>query len=211
MPLHIDCSRRAEPIALQLKPPGRPADAEGKFRVLCRDRRNCEARERRARLRRAALAQKQTGDAAIAGTQCQPPARGKIEDCGIAPYFHDHCRKAGAAEPLLEDPERLAGFFHADRDQPFGIESKARETGTVGNARFPRRTRLADPENRPCIGARQKRDQPRGKPMRRTGPTHLRATYFMQRAERQPATEHPVERGKAEREKARTLSGRPRG
>lgn len=207
MPLHIDCSGQSEPIALQLKPPGGPADAEGEFRVLCRKRRNCEARARRTRLRRAALTQEQTGDAALAGTERQPPARGKIEACGIAPYFADRRGKAGAAKSFLEDPECLAGFFDAHRDEPPGIESEARETGAVGYACFARRTGLAHPENRTPVSARDPRDKSSRETMRRTRRTHLRAADFVQRAERQPAAEHPVERGKAKRKQ----TGRPRG
>jgi hypothetical protein len=47
--------------------------------------------------------------------------------------------------------------------------------------------------------------------MRRTGSANLRAANLMQRAEREPPAEHPVERRKAERQKPGALSGRPQG
>jgi hypothetical protein len=211
IPLQVECAGRAEPVALQLKPPCRLTDTEGKFRVLCRPRCHFKTGERRAGLRRTARAQEEARDAAIAGAKRQTAARGEIEDRGIAPHFRDRRRKTGATQSLLEDPERFAGLLHADNQQPTGIESEPRKAGTVWHACFACRTGLADPENRTRIAVREKRDQPRDKTMRRTGGANLCAANLMQRAEQEPAPQRPVEWRDTKRQKPGALSGRSRG
>jgi hypothetical protein len=123
----------------------------------------------------------------------------------------DDCGKAGAAQPLFENPERLAGLPDTHRDEPAGVETEACKTGTVGNACLARRARLAHPENRTPVGAREKSGERGGEAVRRTGCARLDAADLMQRAEHEPAAEQAVERRKAEGKQTGTSNGRPRG
>jgi len=125
--------------------------------------------------------------------------------------FGNDSREPGAAERLFKNPQSLGGLVDPHRDETPGIEAEAVETGTEGNTRLARHPRLAHPEQRTAVVVRNARGERRGKPMRGADSAGLGAPNLMQRAERQPATENPVERRQAEGQQAGSLGGRPRG
>jgi hypothetical protein len=123
----------------------------------------------------------------------------------------DDRREPGAPEGFLEDPERFAGLLDADSDEPSGIETEAQQAWAIGNACLAGGAHLVHPEKRAPVVASDARSKGRGETVRGAGGACLGAANLMQRAERQSATENPVERSKAKGEKAGDLSGRPRG
>ena len=71
---------------------------------------------------RAGLAKEQPHDPALGRPERQAPAGGKVELTRIPADFRESGGEARTAEPLLEDPERLAGAADADEDEAGRIE-----------------------------------------------------------------------------------------
>lgn len=88
----------------------------------------------RSRLGGAGLAQEQAHDAAVAGTQCQPPAGGEVEAAGMAPDLGKDGGETTAAQRLLEDPEGFLRAPAAHDDEFSRVEAEAFEAGTIGSA-----------------------------------------------------------------------------
>src|SRR5262245_47256786 len=109
IPLHIETAGLAVPVPFEHQPPYRPADARGKIIERAgRARRNQPAGECGARLRRAGLAEKEAHDAALAGAEREASACGQVELLRRAADLGDRRGQPAAAQPLLEDPERLS-------------------------------------------------------------------------------------------------------
>src|SRR5436305_7814156 len=119
IPLHIETAGHAEAVPLEDKPPGRPADADRKFVERAgRARRHQPAGERRARLRRARLTEKEAHDPALPRPESQPAAGGEVEFPRRTANLGDDRGKARTAQSLLESPQRLCRPADADEDEP---------------------------------------------------------------------------------------------
>ena len=64
-----------------------------------------------------------------AGAKRETAAGGQVELARVAADLGHHGGKAAAAQPLLEDPERVAGFPDADDDQAGRRQTEAAEAG----------------------------------------------------------------------------------
>lgn len=139
-------------VALEGEPPGRSADAGGE---IVEDRRrpghDMPTGGGGAGLGGAGLAKQQAHDTALAGTQRQPPAGGKIELARMASDFGENGGKGTAAKGFLENPEGFCRAPAADNDELCGIEAEAVEPRSVGMAGLGESTGLADQQERAMI------------------------------------------------------------
>jgi hypothetical protein len=153
IPLQIEDAGYTGAVAFEAKTPGGRADPRRKIGRRQRGlRENVPAGEGGAGLRRTGLAKEQPHDPALARPERQATTGGEVEFPWISADFREGGGKAPAAEPLLEDPERLAGTADADEDQATGIEAETDEAGTIGKAAFALGSPLQNPENRPFVG-----------------------------------------------------------
>jgi hypothetical protein len=153
-----------------------------------------------ARLGRAGLAQKQTHHPAVAGAERQTPARGQVELARMAPHFSEHGADPAAAERLLEDPERLARASGPDDDEPPRIDAEAVETRSVGMSCFAERIGLGDEQEGAMIGLGEPGEERDGEAGGGTRIARCPAADLVERVAAEPAGEHPIETGDAERQ-----------
>jgi hypothetical protein len=99
----------------------------------------------------AGLAQKQAHDAALAGTERQPPAGCEVELVRMASDFGENGSQGTAAKGFLENPEGFGRAPAADDDELCGIEAEAFEPGSVGMACLVEGAGLADQQDRTMI------------------------------------------------------------
>src|SRR4051794_16584390 len=131
IPLHIEAAGLALTVPLEQEPPGRPTDALVKIVERAgRPRRDQPAGQRRTRLRRTGLAEEKAHDTARARPESQPATGGEVEFPRRAADLGDSRGKASAAQPLLEDPERLPRPADADDDQFSRVEAETIEADT---------------------------------------------------------------------------------
>jgi len=134
---------------------------------------------RRARRIRA---QHQGGDAASLGGQLQAAAGGKRHRAHLA-Y---HRRYSGAAQSLLQGPERFDVFAHTDDDQPAGVDPEAGQPRRIEPAGIERR--VLAPQHR-ALATRQPGDQGQAEPGCRPG---IPGNHLMQGAARQASAQPAV-------------------
>jgi hypothetical protein len=65
----------------------------------------------------AAKPNQKSGHAIPLGSDGKPPRRGKIERSWVAPDLADDGGQSRASQPLLHDPEGIAGVAHLDMDK----------------------------------------------------------------------------------------------
>src|SRR4029079_17189958 len=114
-------------------------------------RRDQPAGQCRPRLRRPGMTEKEAHDAALACPQSQPAAGGEVEFLRRATDLGDCRGKASAAQPLLENPERLSRPADPDDDQLSRIEAETIEADTIGKARLANAGCFDHPEDRPAV------------------------------------------------------------
>jgi hypothetical protein len=201
VPFQVEDPGRAGTVAFERETPCGPADTEGEVVEGRRgSRRNMPAGQGGARLGRAGLAEKKAHHAAVAGAECQTPARGQVELARVAPHLGEHGADPAAAERLLEDPERLARAAGPDDDEPSRIDAEALEAGAVGMSCLAERIGLGDEQEGAMIGACEPGEERDGEAGGGARIAHCPATDFVERVAAEPAGKHPVETGDAERQ-----------
>jgi hypothetical protein len=146
VPLHVEDAGSAVAIAFEGEAPGGIADAFGEIGVGRGGKRADEpARAGGTRRRACGLAEQESGDAAFRRAEREAAAGGEIEGAGVAWYLGDDGGEAGAAQPLLEDPQCVGGLAHARNDEAGRIEPVGAQATAVGQAGFGARRLLHDP------------------------------------------------------------------
>lgn len=129
----------------------------------------------------------------LAGAERQAAAGGEIELARIAGDLGKHGGEPAAAEPFLEDPERIDGAGHPDEDEAGRRKAEAPETGGIGHSRVVCCSGLHDPEDRAGIVMAQAREKRGGKPGGRGDIAAFAAADLMERGTAETAAEGAID------------------
>ena len=201
VPLQVKAAGRAGAIALEGEAPGRAADAaveivEGR----CRAGRHAPAGGGGTGFGGGGLAEEKAHDPVFASPERQPPAGGEVEPAGMAAEFGEDGREAGAAQPVLEDPEGLPRPAGTDDAEPPRIEAEMIEAGPVRCAGLADGRFLHHPENRPVVHGGKAGEKRGGEAGDGGSVAGGLSPQFVKGAAAQPAAEHVVDAGDAERQ-----------
>jgi quercetin dioxygenase-like cupin family protein len=199
VPFQVENAGPAVTVAFEREPPGRSADALGEIvEDCCRPGRNVPAGGGGAGLGGTGLAQKQADDAALVGTERQPPAGSEIELTRMAFDLGEDGSQGMAAKSFLENPEGFRRPSALDDDELCGIEAEAVEPGPVGMTCLGEGAGLADQQERAMIALCETGKEGNGEAGRGARIAGGFAADLMQRIAAKPTRQHGVKGADAE-------------